>query len=81
MQLKDFMKLHTKDDFDYEILLRRINQKGEKIHLDYADNYESPWERYFGEYLNWKVEYFKIEIVDSKICLVIYINYKNKSEV
>lgn len=77
MKLKDFMKLHAKD-FNYEILLRRVDQKGEKIHLDYADNFESPWERYFGEYFNWEVDYFKIEVVNSQISLVIYIKYKNE---
>lgn len=80
MKLKDFMKFHAKD-FSYEILLRRIDQKGEKIHLDYADSFESPWEHYFCEYFNWSVDYFKIEVVDLKICLVIYIKFPNESEV
>lgn len=77
MKLKDFLKVHAKD-FNYEILLRRIDQKGEKIHLDYADNFESPWERYFGEYLNWNVDYFKIETVSGSIALVIYIKFLNE---
>ena len=77
MKLKDFLKVHAKD-FNYEILLRRIDQKGEKIHLDYADNFESPWERYFGEYLNWNVDYFKIETVSGSIALVIYIKFPNE---
>ena len=80
MKLKDFLKVHAKD-FNYEILLRRIDQKGEKIHLDYADNFESPWERYFGEYLNWNVDYFKIETVSGSIALVIYIKFLNEREV
>ena len=80
MRLKDFMKFHAKD-FNYEILLRRINHEGAIIHLDYADNFESPWERYFGEYFNWNVDYFKIETFNGSIVLVIYIKFPNESEV
>lgn len=75
MKLKDFMQLHAKD-FSYEIILKRIDKHGVKFHLDYADNYDSPWERYFGEYLDWYVKYFKIEFINDSTCLVIYIDYE-----
>lgn len=78
MKLKDFMKLHAKD-FNYEILLKRISKEGNVIHLDYADNIDSPWERYFCEYFDWNVEYFKIEIFNGSVHLVIYINFKSEA--
>ena len=72
MVLKEFMKLH-KSNFSYEIHIKRIGENGENIYLDFADNFENPWERYFAEYFNCTVSFFGIEVIDQKIVLVIYI--------
>lgn len=58
MKLKDFMELHAEKS-NYEIHLKRIDRDfGEPIHLDYADNMDSPWQRYFQEYFNYEVSFF-----------------------
>lgn len=77
MKLKEFMELHA-ENFNYEIHLKRIDRNfGEPIHLDYADNMDSPWQRYFGEYFNCDVSFFRIETVNDfigpKTVLAIYI--------
>lgn len=72
MTLKDFMKLH-KNNFNYEIQIKRIGDNGESIYLDFADDFENPWKRYFAEYFDCKVISFGIEVIDSKLVLVIYI--------
>lgn len=77
MKLKEFMELHA-EKFDYEIHLKKINRDfSEPTHLDYADNLDSPWQRYFQEYFNYDVSFFRIETVKDfispKIILAIYI--------
>lgn len=79
MKLKDFMELHA-EKFNYEIHLKRIDRDfGEPIHLDYADSLDSPWQRYFQEYFNYEVSFFRIETVKDfigpKIILAIYIMF------
>lgn len=77
MKLKDFMELHA-EEFNYEIHLKRVDHNfGEPIHLDYADNLDSPWQRYFQEYLNYEVSFFRIETINDfigpKTILAVYI--------
>lgn len=85
MNLKEFLELHSYElsiNNNYEIVLHRINQEGEEIHLDYADNFESPWERYFMEYFDWEVQSFYIDLICNKPTLVIIIEYiKERKEV
>lgn len=79
MKLKEFMELHA-ENFNYEIHLKRIDRDfGEPIHLDYADNMDSPWQRYFQEYFNYEVSFFRIETINDfigpKTVLAIYIMF------
>ena len=79
MKLKEFMELHA-ENFNYEIHLKWIDRDfGEPIHLDYADNMDSPWQRYFQEYFNYEVSFFRIEIVNDfigpKTILAVYITF------
>ena len=79
MKLKDFMELHA-EKFNYEIHLKRIDRDfGEPIHLDYADNMDSPWQRYFQEYFNYEVSFFRIETINDfigpKTILSVYITF------
>jgi hypothetical protein len=79
MKLKDFMELHA-EKFNYEIHLKRIDRDfGEPIHLDYADNMDSPWQRYFQEYFNYEVSFFRIETINDfigpKTILAVYIMF------
>lgn len=79
MKLKDFMELHA-EKFEYEIHLKRIDRDfGEPIHLDYADSLDSPWQRYFQEYFNYEVSFFRIETINDfigpKTILAVYITF------
>lgn len=79
MKLKEFMELHA-EKFNYEIHLKRIDRNfGEPIHLDYADNMDSPWQRYFQEYFNYDVSFFRIETINDfigpKTVLAVYIMF------
>ena len=79
MKLKEFMELHA-EKFNYEIHLKRIDRDfGEPIHLDYADSMDSPWQRYFQEYFNYDVSFFRIETVNDfigpKTFLAVYITF------
>ena len=79
MKLKEFMELHA-ENFNYEIHLKRVDRDfGEAIHLDYADNIDSPWQRYFQEYFNYEVSFFRIETVNDfiglKTILAVYITF------
>ena len=79
MKLKEFMELHA-EKFNYEIHLKRIDRDfREPIYLDYADNLDSPWQRYFQEYFNCDVSFFRIETINdfigSKTILAVYITF------
>lgn len=79
MKLKEFMELHA-ENFNYEIHLKRFDRESRKpIYLDYADNMDSPWQRYFQEYFNCDVSFFRIENVNDfigpKTVLAIYITF------
>ena len=79
MKLKEFMELHA-EKFNYEIHLKRFDRESRKpIYLDYADNMDSPWQRYFQEYLNYEVSFFRIENVNDfigpKTVLAVYITF------
>ena len=79
MKLKEFMELHA-ENFNYEIHLKRIDRDfGEPIYLDYADNMDSPWQRYFQEYFNCDVSFFRIEtikdFIGQKTILAVYITF------
>ena len=79
MKLKEFMELHA-EKFNYEIHLKRIDRDfGEPIYLDYADSMDSPWQRYFQEYFNYDVSFFRIETVNDfigpKTVLAVYITF------
>ena len=79
MKLKEFMELHA-EKFNYEIHLKRIDRDfGEPIYLDYADNMDSPWRRYFQEYFNYDVSFFRIETINDfigpKTVLAVYITF------
>lgn len=79
MKLKEFMELHA-ENFNYEVHLKRIDRDfGEPIHLDYADNMDSPWQRYFQEYFNYEVGFFRIETINDfigpKTILAVYITF------
>ncbi len=79
MKLKDFMELHA-EKFNYEIHLKRVDRDfGEPIHLDYADSMDSPWQRYFQEYFNYEVSFFRIEttndFIGPKTILAVYITF------
>lgn len=60
MKLKDFIELHAKE-FDYDILVKRIDETGNIFYIDYANNYDASYEKYFRDYFDWDVKYFKIE--------------------
>ena len=79
MKLKDFMNLHAVN-FNYEIQLKRIDRdSGEAIYIEYADSLDSPWQRYFSEFFDCEVNFFKVETVKDfigpKTVLVIYITF------
>ena len=79
MKLKEFMELHA-ETFNYEIHLKRISRDFEEpIYLDYADNMDSPWQRYFQEYFNCDVSFFRIEtikdFIGQKTILAVYITF------
>ena len=79
MKLKDFMNLHAVN-FNYEIQLKRLDRNsGEAIYLEYADDLDSPWQRYFGEYFECEVSFFRVEttkdFIGPKTVLVIYITF------
>ncbi len=81
MNLKEFMELHSYElsiHNNYEIVLHRINQEGEEIHLDYADNFESPWERYFMEYFDWEVQAFYVDLQQTTLVIIIEYTKKRK---
>lgn len=71
MKLKDFIELHAKE-FDYDILVKRIDETGNIFYIDYANNYDAPYEKYFRDYFDWDVKYFKIEnIVRRNLWLIL----------